>query len=993
LNGLPAALEPWSSGSPLTYNEHRVWHENRSFSKLLSALRMRGDASAAYIVDFSTDATDLIDGLFNVGLDALEQGDSGCAVGALGLALRVVLLSYGSEAKGLNTIWSYLATALYRDGDLETAMKLQSALVERAVKSASSSADSIRVQAMYAQMLLDAGGAEEALQIQRKLVSQAALSLGSNARLTLALRNDLAATLLRLSQHQNALSEAQQVVRVLESFRAVEAEDKGQLISARCNVAVAAYEQGDYESALKIEVENLELARKWFGPSNDLVLKAGNNLSFTLRRLGRLADARQVLADAVAASRCLRGLSHPQTAMLVAHELSLLKEQQRPREGLCYAADIFSSLGALSSYGNLAIRLAALCCWCIAEVYADPDSPEDDRQRCLDLHGSLADASAILCESAEVLALDTMEVSLDNLISFHRTWTKFSLMVNPLALFSSTAAMHGLESWATALHLLEQPGTSEHESARSAFLQTRTALQEVRALLAAPYPASTLAAALSLEPRADLQAREREAVQAYRQSRSRLKEADPTFRALSFDFALSQLQEAHSLLSPGDVCVLTVTPLVHRTVALITMWTGDWMLAALPEFETLPPLCNNYVDQAGVGFRGDMLGARGVGVAKPPPQLSLVSERVYSIFWAPVLNSLLEAGIQKSVQRLLVISAPTHHGISLEAGNPGIRTTYYCGLPAFLRLHTMAPRREVVSGSAIVFDQALNSPIPIPFTRVEGSLAELVLGCTGSVQLVGPAGVSKLRPCRHLLLSCHGGVSGSGVGRYGCLVVDAERNLKLDLGCAIAIGALADEVIVSACVAGVVGSTRWGDAIGLVPLWQLRGVRAVIACKAPVPDFYMPVLVMLYLHNRVCELPSDLALFESKRVFASGDWPKEIVGPLLDAYRAEMERMLQSCCRTNGSAASIRPVLAWPLPAKLSNALLEANRDGSSNGASEEMLLTWSTSQGRADLINACLAALVDKRKDRTRSKDPVQKLIADSIMHINAFTVCHGSA
>lgn len=980
-----SALLPWTMQAPLTPEEVESLGNLPSTPPLFGALRARNRDGRSFLEYAVGQSDELTAWLFREIEAAFARNDAVRALGLCGLAMRFSMELEGPQSRITQVIWSRLATALYRCGKMEQAMDLQRALIAGAMVRHHRSVDLITAKATYAQMLLDTDRAEEALAIQRDLIEQARVELGPDAPMVGYLRNDMTMSQLKLGRLREVEAGLAGVDAEMSETDAVFAH------VARMNMAAVAYANGDYAKSLEIETEGLACLRKSAGPNHRYTILALNNLALTLRRLGRLEEAADILKEAATSARGIHDADHPDTALIYVHYLAVLMALRKPESALPIAKDILPKINELQPYGGLVFSIAATSAWCIAETIADQESPSDALSDALALFESMPSISAMICDAAELLNFDSADVSFDNLHIFHTWWLKICFFKRPQSLMRSAAALHGIESLATVLQLLESTDPKETADVALEYFDARRGLKEIRAQLSAEYQIDSPRRFNHAKDTEELMSLEKAALSRYCLARRRLQAADPTFAAISMDNLMSHLEKPAELLGNGDAIVLTVSLDRGYSIAQIMLWTGETLFVPLRGFEDVAE--GNDSDFVGLrrAVREGLQADRGVVIASEPPSLPDLREQVSAAFWFPVLSTIIDAGWDPSrIQRFHIVTAPSHHRKPLEMANPGVVALYYCGIPAFLRHRALPRNQQIRRDTRILIDQALGSSRPIPFTRVEAHLTEVILGCDGPVESAKAGEPNALQESRRLLLSCHGGVAGRGAGRHGFILLDAENEIHLQAKDASAVQA--EEIIVSACVAGVVGHSHRGDALGLVALWQLRGVGAIVSCTAPVDDFYMPVMTMLYFHNRVCRLAADIALRKAKIQFLSGDWPIECLSLMHDVYRTEMERTLLRCSRDPKDSGAFGTVSAWPLPRNLRDLLREACQSDAAPQMREELAASWATAEARSEWIEPCLHALIDMRRDRASDTDPVQERIAAAIEHICAFTLCHGT-
>jgi hypothetical protein len=191
----------------------------------------------------------------------------------------------------------------------------------------------------------------------------------------------------------------------------------------------------------------------------------------------------------------------------------------------------------------------------------------------------------------------------------------------------------------------------------------------------------------------------------------------------------------------------------------------------------------------------------------------------------------------------------------------------------------------------------------------------------------------------------------------------------------------------------------------LVSELQVRGVGAVIACRAPVQDWFMPAFSSLYWYFRLDDLiPAD-ALLRAKRVFESRSWPETLRDDLRTAYAAQMDHiLLQARYRPEGvetddaaerSRSLMASIAGWALPSAVRSHYFgddPAQRQRLTPVLHEQFSKSFcERSTRRKLLINGCLDALLSGAKVQTDAA--TQAFIQQAIAHLCAMTVCFGGA
>ena len=108
------------------------------------------------------------------------------------------------------------------------------------------------------------------------------------------------------------------------------------------------------------------------------------------------------------------------------------------------------------------------------------------------------------------------------------------------------------------------------------------------------------------------------------------------------------------------------------------------------------------------------------------------------------------------------------------------------------------------------------------------------------------------------------------------IVIDADNNVWFDAVKMLVLNVRPALAVFANCLAGRIHENVDGEPLGLVSLQMMRGTRQVLACLAPVPDFFTPPLIGLFwqAYRSAPDVPdARAALAEAKASLASGDWP------------------------------------------------------------------------------------------------------------------------
>ena len=94
--------------------------------------------------------------------------------------------------------------------------------------------------------------------------------------------------------------------------------------------------------------------------------------------------------------------------------------------------------------------------------------------------------------------------------------------------------------------------------------------------------------------------------------------------------------------------------------------------------------------------------------------------------------------------------------------------------------------------------------------------------------------------------AAHGDFGDSSGVRQAEIVIDADNNVWFDAVKMLVLNVRPALAVFANCLAGRIHENVDGEPLGLVSLQMMRGTRQVLACLAPVPDFFTPPLIGLF---------------------------------------------------------------------------------------------------------------------------------------------------
>lgn len=167
-----------------------------------------------------------------------------------------------------------------------------------------------RVQVQLGTAIHNQGEYLDAEKLLRKGIDVLETHLGRHKVETLAARDNLASTLLRLKQDGKAEKEYRQV---LEQLRETVGMDNPYTMRTLQNLARYYMVRGDFEKALPMFKEALELRQCLLGLDHPSTLRTWHNLAYCHLKLRQMEEAENMYAVVVAAKEKVLGLYHYDT--------------------------------------------------------------------------------------------------------------------------------------------------------------------------------------------------------------------------------------------------------------------------------------------------------------------------------------------------------------------------------------------------------------------------------------------------------------------------------------------------------------------------------------------------------------------------------------------------------------------------------------------------------------------------------------------------------
>jgi hypothetical protein len=530
--------------------------------------------------------------------------------------------------------------------------------------------------------------------------------------------------------------------------------------------------------------------------------------------------------------------------------------------------------------------------------------------------------SASMWTGMEILNVDSSHRLLPEFETLHDVWLRYALSYAIDELPLALAALHGIESAAwVQVELGKQEGakTPGQDAPRQRYAEARQALSDVRiqlqqidgelgALAGAGEPAVSrpvlpIGYVKQLRSRQkEASALERDRMKAFMQARDALAQHDPAWR-FSHGAASMRVSGIQERLHEGEAAVMLI-PLSDLSCSALVVRRSQYNVVPLLELETLRAEFTAYemgyrensrefvlrdsADSDAPDLSTDSLS----GLRTAPKSLSDLQQRVLRIFWRPLEQAV--SGIEK----LHVVYAPSFRGVGLHLGAEGLQCGFYPSLPGFFRVFELTrvnrrPAREEPSPVDVGFDCAWGARSPIPFSKAEALLIRTLV--PQAKIHAGSDFAGRLRSgarARTVHLACHGATFGAQDRQHSVLLLDWESDSLLEPADVSSLPGEIDEFVCSTCVGGVVSRRAAVDAIGIVSALQLKGAHSIVACLAPAPDYYMPLLVGLYWYERLRGILPTLALERAKQNLLSAQWPDAVSSAVRSSYATVMEEIL-----------------------------------------------------------------------------------------------------
>jgi hypothetical protein len=661
----------------------------------------------------------------------------------------------------------------------------------------------------------------------------------------------------------------------------------------------------------------------------------------------------------------------------------LLMQLGRSDEALSQVLDLLQRLLSRSQPGGLWLELLQDCTVALAHHARAGQLPD------WDVHFaalSTALRTVIDLESPEQLAAARAGIS-----GFYARYLALCIELKRHDLIPAVlAARQGRKLAALVLEELDAQGEAlDPDSLRGRFQALRLELRR----LALGLRVVTKAGAMPRQARrqrldaADAIARQRQQwetykakLEDYRTLRAELEQTDPEFQVAAAALHPS-LDELQARLGEAEALVLLFE---HGGEAAPSGATTRWALLITATASMLVPLVDVHlrdaitVAQTGIRRRHTRAGMRqAFGLSEHT--LLLRGDREGDRASDPLRGN-LQAGLWEpltphltGLSRLHLVTHGTWHLLPLELGAPtGLRLATY---PGFIYYHRVrhqgvqpaatspvespaaapfAPSQSTVLGLAV--DAAEDNPAlePIPFVHAE---AELITALwPGPVHTTPDLGADT--PILFALqLSGHGQIDAKDPARANVRLADRVLDMHAVLGAR----QQPLVVVLSACTVGRTSEDSDGEPLGLVGSFLLKGACYVVASLQPVPDFYMPLLVILFYQAWMETGSPETALLEAKARLASGNWPPDTAELICTHYRPILEGVLAEVQAKPKATGTKDPLLrlthAWPFPAPYRALHPEKGQD-----VLEALRERLKTAPGRASMAAGVLDTLVAER-------------------------------
>ena len=142
---------------------------------------------------------------------------------------------------------------------------------------------------------------------------------------------DLAVSLSHLAALRNQLGEATEAEGILRRTLTIwqDLGDEEQVALTTHTLATTLENLGEFDTALELKRESLEVLRRLYGDQNSVVAQLMNNVAFNLHNSGRFDDAERLYRDALAVSERSLGKDHVEVAETLSNIGRLLMDQGR----------------------------------------------------------------------------------------------------------------------------------------------------------------------------------------------------------------------------------------------------------------------------------------------------------------------------------------------------------------------------------------------------------------------------------------------------------------------------------------------------------------------------------------------------------------------------------------------------------------------------------------------------------------------------------------
>lgn len=918
------------------------------------------------------------------------------------LRLREEILPPGQT--DTTTARANLAATLYQLGELDETLRLErQVLREREEHQGADHLDTWIAKNNLAGTVRDHGDLAEARDLLEEVVEQGEAALGPYHHSVLQAQNNLA----DLYRRTNVFDRAEALARTaFERRRRKLGPKHAATLLAEAMIAAVLFDRGRTKEAVKYQKRVVSSRVATLGPDHIDSLSASNDLARMLMTLGDPRRAHGLYDDVLTRGRRTLGQQHPDVLAVqssFAHVCHALGDAPKARE---LALSIATWLAGKAVVHGDDHRLASDVFGLLVTLGGVPDPG---------LGPLFASVSAAMWSALEIRSRESLHHLWRHFESFHLTWQTWCLTEAPDELPKALIATQGLEVIVGALpELLSQSADNDADAdtdaVRQELVAVRRALGEARARMEQVERRRRWTLSEESEPElspADGHAEDRERESLVHEERTLIRRYEETKDRLA-----ARQPALAGLLQPKRPTATELERTLGSSEVLVVFWRGPdgsyqaaligGGLRAHVRLDTLHELM-----KAGQGYqmrtprrggrrahgeRGLTLGAAATmhvaGEAAADittdvasdltpdlpsdlaTDLATVRERSRACFWDPIL-----AHVPADAE-LSIVATPGLYSTPWEVGNPGRVVRYFAGLPSYCRLR-MRPGAPESSSTVSVGDDVLmaidpawETPRPIPFVEVEARLVAEVLP---SVRVVDGASVAaemgqSSGSSRTVIVACHGTIAGATTAGYPILELDAARGLTLAPSRLQASAMRTNEFYCSACVGGLVSETAAGDAFGLVSVLQLLGVPAVIASAAPLPDYFMPIISVLYWYERTHGSPAYRALRTAKVRLREGDWPADLHESIRRAYRDQiaivLERVALSDPAADERARALESSMSgwlWPDTVARSTATLDR--------------------QQRARLAEQLADHLLASRHDLPR----------EDIEHLCGFLVCFG--